>query len=917
MTGSLLKQPTMRRAILATIILLALCGSALAGTNVWSGNGPFAPASGHRAVHALAIAPDGSVIYSGLDTGTVMSLTFDSVPTVTNVAPPTGPVGGGTFVNVTGSHFTGVLGVKFDDTDATSYTVVSSTEINATAPAGSAAGPVHVRVITPSGISAATTSDVFTYTGPATRLFVSTPSTATAGSPFTCTVTALDSLGRTSTDYIGQVHFSSSDSAPALPADYTFASTDAGSHTFTAGATLNTPGTQTISANDTGTDTINGQSIPITVSPGPVTQFAVSALSPVTSGTSFSVSVTSLDEQGNTNSTYDGTVHFTSTDGAAVLPVNSHLTSGHGSFSTILNTTPSQTISATDTVTSSITGNTGPITVNPGPAARFTVVADTPVTAGTALPTLTVTALDAAGNTDASYAGTIHFTSSDTLANLPSDYLFTAGDAGIHTFLSEATLRTAGTQTITATDTASSFTSGASNTITVVPAAVDHFTVAAPAAATADTPVTFTVTARDAFENTVTGYGGMVQFASTDSAATLPGSSALTNGAGTFSTTFGTAGTQTVTATDTVTSSLTGTSGNILVSATTRFSVAAPAAATSGTAFTFTVNALDGSNNPVAGYPGTVHFTSTDPAATLPADTTLTGGTGTFTVVLRTPGSRTITATDTGSPLINGTSGSIAVSAVPAPTPSPSSGGSSSSGTSGSGGSDDDYWGTSSDFPLMTVTVNIGGDSKAWQAVVTGTKLSDLIVTGTVQPGSGSNMTSPPGIVYQYISLVPARYNTITKAVIYFTIPQAWLDENHIDPKSIVLYHQTANGGWEALPTTVVSTKDGTVYFSAQANSFSIFAIAGTPGAPAATITTTQDVQERIVQTPGPAAVAKAPVTTQTTAPPATAPQPAAPSPILNIVLVIAAIGVLAGGGFLVRRWWIQRQNPALFRKYD
>ena len=49
-------------------------------------------------------------------------------------------------------------------------------------------------------------------------------------------------------------------------------------------------------------------------------------------------------------------------------------------------------------------------------------------------------------------------------------------------------------------------------------------------------------------------------------------------------------------------------------------------------------------------------------------------------------------------------------------------------------------------FPLMTVTVNIGGDSKAWQAVVTGTKLSDLIVTGTVQHGPGSNMTAPPGI---------------------------------------------------------------------------------------------------------------------------------------------------------------------------
>lgn len=47
----------------------------------------------------------------------------------------------------------------------------------------------------------------------------------------------------------------------------------------------------------------------------------------------------------------------------------------------------------------------------------------------------------------------------------------------------------------------------------------------------------------------------------------------------------------------------------------------------------------------------------------------------------------------------------------------------------------------------------------------------------------------------------------------------------------------------------------------------------------------------------------KVPVTTQTTAPPATTSKPAAPSPLLNIVLVIAAIGVLAGGGFMVRRW--------------
>jgi DNA-binding beta-propeller fold protein YncE len=223
----------------------------------------------------------------------------------------------------------------------------------------------------------------------------------------------------------------------------------------------------------------------------------------------------------------------------------------------------------------------------------------------------------------------------------------------------------------------------------------------------------------------------------------------------------------------------------------------------------------------------------------------------------------------------------------------------------------------SSDLPLMTVTINIGGDSKARQAVVTGTGLRDLIVTGIMQNGPGSNVTALPGTVYQYINLVPARFSGITKAVISFTVPQAWLDENHIAPGSIVLYHQAANG-WEALPTTVLSTKDGTVYFSAESASFSLFAIAGTPAPTTpATVATTQGTINNVVQPPAPsAAIVKAPVTTQTTAPPAIAPQPAAPSPLLNIVLIIAAIGVLAGGGFMVRRWWVRRQNPALFEEY-
>ena len=52
-------------------------------------------------------------------------------------------------------------------------------------------------------------------------------------------------------------------------------------------------------------------------------------------------------------------------------------------------------------------------------------------------------------------------------------------------------------------------------------------------------------------------------------------------------------------------------------------------------------------------------------------------------------------------------------------------------------------------------------------------------------------------------------------------------------------------------------------------------------------------------------------------APPGTSVAPSGGIPLVSIVAGIAGIGILAGGGFMVRRWWIRRQNPALFRKYD
>jgi hypothetical protein len=306
---------------------------------------------------------------------------------------------------------------------------------------------------------------------------------------------------------------------------------------------------------------------------------------------------------------------------------------------------------------------TARVTVQSQASNRFSVVASSgTVTAGTSL-SLTVTAQDADGHTLTGYRGTVHFTSSDGQAVLPSDYTFTSADNGVHTF-ANAVLKTAGSQTLTVSDAANSMTGVA--TVMVNPAAATHLVFTAPAGTTAGTPFTVTVQAADAFNNQATGYRGTIHFTSTDSAATLPanyafitadhGSHTFTNGI-----TLRTVGRQTVTATDTKRSSLTGpaTVNVTAASAVTHFVISAPTNVSLGSPFNITVTALDANNQVVTTYTGTVHFTSSDSAATLPADYTFTAsdhGVHFFKgTTLRTSGTQTITVTDTGKSSVSGT----------------------------------------------------------------------------------------------------------------------------------------------------------------------------------------------------------------------------------------------------------------------
>jgi hypothetical protein len=74
------------------------------------------------------------------------------------------------------------------------------------------------------------------------------PSSISAGTAGSFTVTVKYADGSIDTNYTGTVYFSSSDYQALLPADYTFTAADAGMHTFS--AMLLTAGTQSITATD-------------------------------------------------------------------------------------------------------------------------------------------------------------------------------------------------------------------------------------------------------------------------------------------------------------------------------------------------------------------------------------------------------------------------------------------------------------------------------------------------------------------------------------------------------------------------------------------------------------------------------------------------------------------------------------------
>ena len=110
----------------------------------------------------------------------------------------------------------------------------------------------------------------------------------------------------------------------------------------------------------------------------PRDHFSIIGPTSTTAGLPVTFTVTASTYGSVTDASYNGTIHFRSTDPQAVLPADAALVNGVGTFTVTFGTAGCQLLTATDTTISSITGTTGisggdPIAVSPAAATDLSV----------------------------------------------------------------------------------------------------------------------------------------------------------------------------------------------------------------------------------------------------------------------------------------------------------------------------------------------------------------------------------------------------------------------------------------------------------------------------------------------------------------------------------------------------------------
>jgi hypothetical protein len=240
-----------------------------------------------------------------------------------------------------------------------------------------------------------TSATVAVSPGPTTLLAIQAPASSTAGSSFNVTVRALDAFNNVTPAYTGTVQFSSGDAQATLPADYTFTPADAGSHTFS--VTLATAGSQSVNV----TDGTRSASAAVTVSPGAATGLTLTIPANTTAGSNFNATVRAVDAFNNVATGYLGTVHFTSSDAAAVLPADYTFAAGDMGIATLpvqLRTAGSRTVTVTDMGNGALTATATTTVASNSPSQLVFIQEPASTTVRVILSEVRVALRDAYGN---------------------------------------------------------------------------------------------------------------------------------------------------------------------------------------------------------------------------------------------------------------------------------------------------------------------------------------------------------------------------------------------------------------------------------------------------------------------------------------------------------------------------------------
>ena len=294
----------------------------------------------------------------------------------------------------------------------------------------------------------------------------------------------------------------------------------------------------------------------------------------------FNMEVYTTDEYWNAIPQINTTIHFTSSDPAAVLPNNPSLNGGHLTAPVALNTPGTHTISTTDNGDPSIqAGITSPIHVIPFGLHHFAFDAiSSPQNAGSPFST-TIRAVDAAGNPVTDFDGDLDLSVSTGIQTITP----TAITMNNGVWTGQVTLTKAGSfVTLAVQDHVNPPHTGTSNQFTVQPGTFTSLQVLMPGETgtpgippgktgtvnpiLAGSNISIRVNAIDDWWNVEGTVSDEIQISSTDPNAILPPNAPLFNGTRQFSVTLNSTGVYTVSAHNVTQPSITpGTGSPILV----------------------------------------------------------------------------------------------------------------------------------------------------------------------------------------------------------------------------------------------------------------------------------------------------------------------------------------------------------------